>query len=68
MPRGSWRTTIAGLVAIGFGVLLIVIMLLRDTGFHAESMAVAGGLIAVGAGLLKARDDKVSSEESGAKR
>lgn len=62
--RGSWRTTGGGIGAIILGLGMII------SGFAGGDMgqvAAGAGSIVSGIGLMAARDDKVSSEEAGAK-
>lgn len=49
----SWRTTIAGIAAIAGGVCLYIF-----AKPEAETSIEAAALIALGIGLIKARDDK----------
>lgn len=65
--KASWRTTAAGIVAILVAVLGAATPLLdtdpaTNPDWTSVSAAIAGGL-----GLIFARDNKVTSEEAGAK-
>ena len=61
--QGSWRTTVSGIVAILGAILLAVKSLLA--GVQPDWAVVTTG-IAVGIGLIAARDNKVTSEQAGA--
>jgi len=68
--RGSWKTTISGIAAVVGVICLQVVNLLDDnpaTTFDLSAVISAFSVAATGLGLLFARDDDVSSEESGAK-
>lgn len=46
----DWRTTFAGIAAMAVGAALMIL------GKEADSKATGAGLVAVGLGLLKAKD------------
>jgi hypothetical protein len=58
--KKSWRTTLAGLVGIAGAIATIV-----WPEYAAKIGAISTAI--VGSGLLAARDNKVSSEDAGAK-
>jgi hypothetical protein len=63
----SWRTKLAGLVTI---VLSLVLLFADDLGISPEMAVklVSAVSIVTGGGLIVARDNKVSSEQAGAKQ
>lgn len=48
----SWRTTLAGLVVLACGMILLL------RGSMIEHQVIGGGLITAGLGLVKARDEQ----------
>lgn len=65
--NASWRTTVAGIAAIVTAVASAIAALLdADPTTVPEWGAVAAAVMA-GVGLLNARDNRVSSEQAGAK-
>ena len=65
--NASWRTTVAGIAAIVTAVASAVVALFdADPTTVPEWGAVVAAVMA-GVGLLNARDNRVSSEQAGAK-
>lgn len=68
-PKGSWRTTAAAIAVMAGTFITLVILPIYDgdpsTKAHwAEFFTALAGAL----GLYNARDDKVTSEQAGAKR
>lgn len=63
----SYRTTITGVVAILSGLAAIGTALVAKDGPNMEAVGAGITGIATGIGLLCARDNKVTSEQAGAK-
>lgn len=65
--KASWRTTAAGIVAILVAVLGAAQTLLDNDPKTNPDWISVGAAMTAGVGLLNARDNKVTSEEAGAK-
>lgn len=64
----NWKTTQSGLASIGAGLALIGTALKDGLQIlDVQPLIEGAGLIAVGCGLIFARDRDVTSEQSGAK-
>ena len=66
MMHGSWKTSAAGVAALIGGIQAIVMALASDP-IDWNDFGTAVGVVAAGVVGLLARDNKVSSEEAGAK-
>lgn len=64
---GSWRTTVAGIAAIGIAVLTAVKALFDNDPVTMPDWGAVIAAITVGIGLIFARDNSVTSKEAGAK-
>jgi hypothetical protein len=62
----SWKTTATGVLMI-LGALTTIATAFLQTGHLPESMPLLIGTIIGGAGLISARDNDKTSEETGAK-
>lgn len=62
---GSWKTTTTGILMI-LGALLTIANSLLQTGQLPDGMPLVIATIMGGVGLIKARDDSVTSEDVGA--
>lgn len=63
----NYRTTVAGVVSILSGIVIILRPLADGEQDWAAGLEEGLALIVVGAGLLSARDAQVTSETSGAR-
>lgn len=63
----SWRTTFAGVAAAAIAVLAVVQAYFDNDPSTVPQWEIAIGAVIAGVGLIFARDNKVSSEEAGAK-
>lgn len=61
---GSWKTTVAGIIAIIVAVCGIASGIIQGTPID---WTVSIAAISAGLGLMKARDNDVTSEKAGAK-
>jgi hypothetical protein len=59
----SWQTTIAGIIAVLCGAILIGIKFNRGESLTEIEWATIGGLLAAGYGLFRARDNDKTSEQ-----
>jgi hypothetical protein len=64
--KGSWRTTLAGVVSI-LGALGAAGNLILNQDFAAASWTTIFLGLTTGAGLINSRDNKVTSEQAGIK-
>jgi hypothetical protein len=65
--KTSWRTTAAGAIAIVVAVLGVAGAMIDGDDKTQPDWASFGAAVMAGVGLLAARDNKVSSEDAGAK-
>jgi hypothetical protein len=63
----SWRTTTAGIAAIVAALATAVVALFDADPLTTPDWGAVGAAFMAGVGLLAARDNKVSSEQAGAK-
>jgi len=63
----SWRTTTAGIAAIVVAVGTAVVALFDADPLTIPDWGAVAAAVMAGIGLLAARDNKVSSEQAGAK-
>jgi hypothetical protein len=63
----SWRTTTAGIAAIVAAIATAVVALFDADPLTTPDWGAVGAAFMAGVGLLAARDNKVSSEQAGAK-
>lgn len=63
----SWRTTTAGIAAIVVAVATAVVALFDADPLTVPDWGAVAAAVMAGIGLLAARDNKVSSEQAGAK-
>ncbi len=66
MKSNSWKTTATGVLMI-LGALITIATTFLQSGHLPDSMPLLIGTIIGGVGLIKARDDDKTSEETGAK-
>lgn len=69
-PKKSWKTTIAGWAAVLAAVANAAVALLDgnpETTFDVQTIIASLAAVGIGFGLIKARDNDVSSEDVGAK-
>ena len=67
MFKGSWRTTAMGVLAILGAFIGAATALLDGNDATKVDYPTLAAAVAAGWGLIQARDNKVSSEEAGAK-
>jgi hypothetical protein len=60
----SWRTTTAGIASIVAAVATALVAITDNDPLTVPDWGALGGLLALGLGLVAARDNKVSSEEA----
>lgn len=65
--NASWRTTVAGIAAIVTAVASAIAALLDNDPTTVPEWGAVAAAVMAGVGLLNARDNKVSSEQAGAK-
>jgi hypothetical protein len=63
----SWRTTTAGIAAIVAALATAAVALFDADPLTTPDWGAVGAALMAGVGLLAARDNKVSSEQAGAK-
>jgi hypothetical protein len=63
----SWRTTTAGIAAIVAALATAAVALFDADPLTTPDWGAVGAAFLAGVGLLAARDNKVSSEQAGAK-
>jgi hypothetical protein len=63
----SWRTTTAGIAAIVAALATAAVALFDADPLTTPDWGAVGAAFMAGVGLLAARDNKVSSEQAGAK-
>lgn len=63
----SWRTTVTGALAIVAAVIPAIQALLDGNPATSPDWSVTGAAVMAGIGLIAARDNRVSSEQVGAK-
>jgi len=63
----SWKTTTAGIAAIVAAVATALVALFDGDPLTLPDWGAVGAAIMVGAGLIVARDNNVTSEQAGAK-
>jgi hypothetical protein len=60
----SWRTTIAGVASIVAAVATALVAILDNDPLTVPDWTALGAMIALGLGLVAARDNKVTSEQA----
>ncbi|HEX8637125.1 MAG TPA: hypothetical protein VF692_03605 [Pyrinomonadaceae bacterium] len=67
MKTGSWKTTITGILTVAAALAGLALKFFNGEAISSAEITVAAGAIAGGIGLITARDDDKTSEETGAK-
>lgn len=67
MKTASWRTTASGILSILVAVCSVALSEIDGDPATSADWGTAVAAVLAGIGLLNARDDKVSSEQAGAK-